>query len=240
MSVSVPQLQLFALLTAIEHDIRDIVRDNLSITVDLRSLIDNETLQKCIDRLNKDRGISEDTIQTFDIIQYMDLGDSLKSVNKHLNVLPSSFQQHLRHVQQQLQGIVPTRNRVMHGRPLEFDDYTRVTDLCRALVKAQTFLWRETRRVQSEIRQNPNYVTALSIPETDDVASKLHNLPAPDFGDTGFLGREDEFAELKRAVTGSYPVITLLGEGGVGKSALALKLCYEIVDDPNAQFDGVI
>jgi LuxR family transcriptional regulator, glucitol operon activator len=41
-------------------------------------------------------------------------------------------------------------------------------------------------------------------------------------------------------VLGSYPVITVLGEGGVGKSALALKVAYDLVDDPSAPFDAVV
>jgi GTPase SAR1 family protein len=46
--------------------------------------------------------------------------------------------------------------------------------------------------------------------------------------------------KLRSAIAGPYPVITVVGEGGVGKSALTLKLCYEIVDDATKPFDAVI
>src|SRR5262245_27489854 len=123
MNATIPQLQLFALLTALEHDLREIIREYFVNGIELRYLIEIHVLEKCIDRFNKDRGISEGSIEPLHIINYLDIGEAIHCVNKNISKLPASLQQHFKQFQQQLQGVVPTRNRVMHGRPLEFDDY---------------------------------------------------------------------------------------------------------------------
>jgi tetratricopeptide (TPR) repeat protein len=63
----------------------------------------------------------------------------------------------------------------------------------------------------------------------------LHQLPAPP---ADFTGRADELADLIKAVkTGGVTISGLQGLGGVGKTALALKLAEQLkADYPNAQF----
>ncbi len=54
------------------------------------------------------------------------------------------------------------------------------------------------------------------------VAASLHQLPPPP---PDFVGREAELAELLDAVkTGHVAISGLRGQGGIGKTALALKL----------------
>jgi cold shock CspA family protein/AAA+ ATPase superfamily predicted ATPase len=81
----------------------------------------------------------------------------------------------------------------------------------------------------------------ITIPDiTDEQARVLHNLPQVEFDDTGFVGREKELSELRRAILGSYPVVTVVGEGGLGKTALALKACYDLLDDDEANLDAIV
>jgi predicted transcriptional regulator len=46
--------------------------------------------------------------------------------------------------------------------------------------------------------------------------------------------------QLVRLCLGAYPVITVVGEGGIGKTALALKVAYEILDLPTSPFEAIV
>jgi hypothetical protein len=50
-----------------------------------------------------------------------------------------------------------------------------------------------------------------------------HKLPTPDFEDTGFVGRDQDRKNLGQLLTSAYPVINVTGEGGLGKTSLALR-----------------
>jgi tetratricopeptide (TPR) repeat protein len=73
--------------------------------------------------------------------------------------------------------------------------------------------------------------TALPVP----ALNTLHQLPAPP---ADFTGRTSELAELHQAVkTGGVTVCGMQGLGGVGKTALALKLAEQLKPDyPDAHF----
>ena len=83
--------------------------------------------------------------------------------------------------------------------------------------------------------------TAASAPTLQQVSSAipvlnaLHQLPAPP---ADFTGRTDELKELLAAIkTGGVTISGLHGLGGVGKTALALKLAEQLkADYPDAQF----
>ena len=79
--------------------------------------------------------------------------------------------------------------------------------------------------------EKPPTASAISVP----VLNALHQLPTPP---ADFTGRADELKELLAAVkTGGVTISGLQGLGGVGKTALALKLAEQLKPDyPDAQF----
>lgn len=61
-----------------------------------------------------------------------------------------------------------------------------------------------------------------------------NNLPTPDFENWGFHGRENDIEEVISALRrGHDRIIAITGAGGIGKSALALKIGHEFVSELN-------
>jgi len=79
--------------------------------------------------------------------------------------------------------------------------------------------------------------------ETRSIVS--HNLPSPEFDDTGFVGRKKEVRSIRQLMR-TNKVIGLIGEGGVGKTALAMKVAYDLLAEseektgPDQPFDAIV
>ncbi|MCQ4574123.1 MAG: NB-ARC domain-containing protein [Candidatus Brocadiales bacterium] len=69
-----------------------------------------------------------------------------------------------------------------------------------------------------------------------------NNVPTPDYEyEGGFIGREEDIKKVMQLLEGSlHRVITISGAGGVGKTALALRVIYSLVQQPVHKFDGII
>jgi len=70
----------------------------------------------------------------------------------------------------------------------------------------------------------------------------LNNLPMPDYEyEGGFVGREDDKKQITKLLLSSkFPVVTLTGAGGVGKSSLALKVIDELISSTSTKFEAVV
>lgn len=76
----------------------------------------------------------------------------------------------------------------------------------------------------------------------EESAEPANNLPPADFeADGGFIGRTEELGKLKRHVLSKLDrVITVTGAGGVGKTALALRLCQHLLRMNPFPFEAII
>jgi LuxR family transcriptional regulator, glucitol operon activator len=93
------------------------------------------------------------------------------------------------------------------------------------------------------LEDNPGYVISLQIPEFWQIGSTKvkHNLPLPDYDETGFLGRGADRMAVRKHLLASHPIITIVGEGGVGKSALAIQCLYDILGlADNLPYEAII
>jgi len=79
----------------------------------------------------------------------------------------------------------------------------------------------------------------IGFAETTEAAN---NLPTADFeADGGFVGRTEELSKLKRLVLSNLDrVITVTGAGGVGKTALALRLCQHLLRMKPLPFEAIV
>lgn len=231
------RIRLFAQITEIEADLRSLILGSIAdgagekvFSADLRSSLEF--------RAAKDQYVN---CSIADLLVYADLGDSIQIVHRYKSEIPDATRGLLGKHPDLLTRLIPIRNRVMHGRPLEFDDHEVTTNAVRHLVRADTLTWSRSALLQERIRSgNENlaaYQDRLPLPPSSKIH---HNLPQADFDDTGFLGRVDLMEELHAAISGPYPVILLLGLGGVGKSSAALKYAYNLLDDEHNKFQSIL
>ena len=227
----------YALLSAVEADLRAMIQALENPDVQLATIIGADTYAKATSRSKKD-GYSDDG----KIVNFIDFGDTVSALNRNRHLVPSHTSSFLRQSTEKLEKLIPIRNRVMHSRPLEFEDHPYVIETCRHLLSNRHVSFENLKYWYNKIRSDPTSVLNLEMSGVygNEEPSSLHNLPIPDFDDTGFLGRSDQVQELKKLIFSNWPVVTIVGEGGIGKTALAVKLAYDVLDDQDNPFDAII
>lgn len=216
---------MFCLISAIEIDIRkniiDLIAEGLEIHEDL--------ILKLKERYQQDKKCSCDDIPT--LIDYLDMGDYVQILNYNTDIFLEK--KILKKLTQEIEIIVPTRNRIMHVRPLEFDDDSKIFDFVGEINKFSKILdFSETKLISNKIKNDPNFLLSVvpTIKNIDKSCIK-NNLPMVDYDDTGFVGRIKDKEMLSKKILGPYPVISVIGVGGIGKTSLVLSTLYDLIDN---------
>ncbi|MRX42128.1 NB-ARC domain-containing protein [Agromyces kandeliae] len=216
-----------------------------SLEQDLRYSIDNYLL----DHLNEEevlgpdlpdaqeRRSRDDAGPTLSITNYLYLRQAYDVLLRHSHSLPRDLGDELARNVGALDAFVGVRNRVMHGRPLRVDDLDNATAFVNRFSTRHFALTRDVlARLDTDADWEPAYTTT---PAPHDRV--LHNLPAADFDETGLVGRTSEVSQLvDLLVKGRDRMITVTGEGGIGKTALALEASYSLVDALDPPFEAVL
>jgi len=229
-------MTIYAFIAAIEEDLRSIVKLHLQE----ENRLDAELLERIKSRIEKDVGVIFGDIDLADKIDYFDLGDTFQTINSNKDLFPDHIYRLIKSITKDLEKIVSIRNRVMHIRPLNFDDLPLVSEFCTKIIDLDPSLeWENISATIDRINDDPSFVLSLEIVNFDDDECINHNLPLPDFDETGLIGRDHEIEQIKQLCLGGFPVISIVGEGGIGKSALALKVAYELISK-ESPFDAVV
>ena len=234
-----PRMTLYVLLTAIEQDMRGAIHAQLAPQIpDPNDLFGEQGYQDSLRRLEAE---SEDADErdVAVLLPYIDFQVAWEVLNRHRARLPMPVTTHLKAVASDMQALAAIRNRVAHSRPLEYSDLPVVTALADRLVREDAELWSHLKGAQERLRDNPAFVFEMELPKLEERLP--NNLPEPDFDETGFLGRKEVVEKVQElCLRGGHPVITIFGEGGVGKTSLALKVAYELLDRAEAPFDSIV
>lgn len=239
MSYSISRLTLFAVISAIETDLREIISNYLGLRTDLENVLGLELAKQTLERYEKDFGRSANPPTVDQLLTYIDFADSYKVINSNASSLAKDIAKYVKSVTASLEKLVPIRNRVMHSRPLLFDDFATALDMAGVLTTSQDYPWNNVKSTLVRLEKEPSFVLNLEIPSYAEERGK-HNLPIPDFDETGFLGRKQQASDLLKHILGPYPVVSLVGDGGIGKTALALKVAYDVLDMPNCPFEAIV
>jgi LuxR family glucitol operon transcriptional activator len=233
-AISAVRNTCFAILSAVETDVRDTVA-LACLEGNSASFLPEDIRQRAFTRFHQDSASDALLTETpdYDLLAYADFGDLAKILYSTKTFIETTSGVSVDIVAPKLEALARARNRVCHSRPLEEEDLPSFLDLGKFLLQhASTWNWGELEAVQKRMDEDPSYVLRLQIPEfwRLERGTVPNNLPLPDYDETTFLGRITERKELKRHLLGRHPVVTLVGEGGVGKTALALQCVYDLLD----------
>lgn len=238
------RLTLAALIYGIEIDLKTAINKNIvPYFSDLSFFKNQELIDKVSERFAKENPGINILMNIENSIDYLDFHDTFVILNQNKAFLTKQGSDYLQSIFKNLEEITPIRNRVMHTRPLLGGDFTFVYNFVTELSSKDPFEWVITLETKAKIENDPTYVLTLTLPTLEYQNSQqkvIHNLPLPDFDETGFIGRKNDVDDIKKLIF-SNKVVSIIGDGGIGKTALALKIAYDIVDmNENSPFDLII
>jgi LuxR family transcriptional regulator, glucitol operon activator len=228
----------YVLLWAVEEDLRDLIQlySEGATSVDV---LGSSLTERAVKRRHQDKRTSAEHLAG--LLPYIDFQDAFDIVMRNSDRLPDDLARRLQILHTSVAGLALVRNRVAHNRPLEIDDLPKVLDFIETLVATPGFEWDNSAETLKEVKADPGYIYKVEARLITDPSTAIaNNLPPPDFDETSLLGRREERRQVKRALMGAWPVITILGDGGIGKTALALQVSYDLVDSSDCPFEAVV
>lgn len=235
----------YEILAGLERSLMENLVRNVDIETD--KFLTPEQQYRGLVRLRKDMEQSEwelEDVNNEDLLQYLDLGDFCSLFNRHRSNFRTAKQSDIPAAANLIQerGLSKIRNRVMHPvRPLDPEDLSILLSASEDLpVAAPSLIW-EPLAESVGLAKNTDHILSVAIPlHWTEEPAILHNLPVAEFGDTGFVGRDKEIRALKNLLGSDHNVVTIVGAGGIGKTALALRVCHDVLDDSESGFDRIV
>lgn len=230
------RMLMFAVCSSIEFDLRKFIFENQTL-VPISEILKNKAKTR-----NKSLVGKELTIHNSAFLNELDMGDLVEIIisdqhafklnDEKVSVLRTYFNK-----------IIPVRNRVMHTRPLEVGDRSLLTEILQIISTDMSWInWNETLKTREKIRNKPHEIFNQSYKKVVDYDSNVyHNLPEPEFDDTGYIGRKKEIKEITELIKDKKnQIITIVGNGGIGKTATAVKALYSLIDDMSNPYESII
>src|SRR5947209_6763039 len=121
------RLTLYAILSAIEEDMRSAICTHLDSGDNARDLLGN-LWPKIKERLEEDIKLNLDNPPIEQLLYYADFADLYSIINASAGKLPSSTSKYYKGITRQLERLVAVRNRIAHTRPLNYDDFPETID----------------------------------------------------------------------------------------------------------------
>ncbi|MCE9650981.1 MAG: hypothetical protein K8R18_15285 [Parvibaculum sp.] len=235
---SYQRIALFVFFDAIERDLVTRIRSVCIATAD-QILTDEERI-KALARLQKREAHLSPT-DDYDLLHGLDIGDKYAVLLRHKNRMDQSSRDYYVKKKTSFERCIPVRNATMHGRPLTTEEYSLGFSLANEFLRNSAY-WPDLQSIYRKYTDNPQLFLSSSVSLLDDelTGEVLNNLPIPDYDDTGFLPRPSLEKDLRKKILGRHPVITVLGDGGNGKTALTLQTLYGLLRSNDHSFDAIV
>lgn len=234
----------FAVVSAIEEDFRSLIAATAE-AIQLDSFLPSDVRDVSTRRRASDLRMDSisSSVQDVELLPYIDFADISKVIESTLAPQLERERNWLRSAAKSLLDLTSARNRVCHTRPLEPEDLPKTLDFAHYLINVNApFQFPTVSNAIARLRSEPGFVLTLQIPTFWGIDSRRthNNLPIPEFDDTGFLGRSSDRMQVLRLLKSHYPVVTIVGEGGIGKTALALRCLYDLLEDASSPYDAIV
>ncbi|WP_416560720.1 NB-ARC domain-containing protein [Limnohabitans sp. yimb22184] len=234
----------FAIISSIEDDFRTLIIAISGTDSKEAELLPSDVKDNALKRRASDLRMDSisSNVSEQDLLPYIDFADIAKILESKIASKVEAHKEWIIKIAKHLLTLTGTRNRVCHTRPLEAEDLPSLIDFAKILtIQTAPFSFNIVSQTVDRLNKEPGFVLTLQIPQFWSEKSKVHhNLPIPEFDDTGFLGRQADRLHVIKLLKSHYPVVTIVGEGGVGKTALALRCLYDLADDPSMPYDAIV
>lgn len=226
------RMSCFSLISSIETDLRNVIAQEIPTDKGEEYLPADVTKVAKERYFDSKKELFSNENSLADLLDFIDFYDLSKILNKICAIQKSFLKEEIKSIAVELEQLTKCRNRVCHSRPLEPNDFNDLLDFTYDLLKkGNRTYWKNIDEAINNL-DNPSFALSLEIPEfwKSDKRTIYNNLPLPEFDDTGFMGRESDRESINRLLFSNTRVISIVGEGGIGKTALAQRCLYDALE----------
>ncbi|AUQ42386.1 NB-ARC domain-containing protein [Yersinia ruckeri] len=228
------RMSCFSLISSIETDLRTIIINELQDgDNDYNEYLPIDIIKVAKERFYEHKKeVFSKELDLLELLDFIDFYDLSKILHKISNVQKIFKKDDVTKIANDLEKLTKCRNRVCHSRPLEPNDFMNLLDFSYELITMGKISdWKSINKAIKNL-DNPGFALSLEIPSFWKVHTKTisNNLPLPEFDDTGFMGRDKDRKSINKLIMSNTKVISIVGEGGVGKTALAQRCLYDILE----------
>lgn len=219
---------MYHMIMALEHDLIEFLYPVLS-TNDFS----NEMMSKIEARNAHAYNIKE-------MLEQLGIGDFIELINKCRSKLEIT-QNEIDFINKNCNSsIVQIRNRVMHPKPLMFDDFAVLQNLFNKIDQyIHSIAWLNVIASRDELEKNFDQVLEKDVLEYKK--GLIDNLPELNCEEIEFVGRGKEIGDLKKLLLNDkIRVISVVAAGGYGKTALTLKVLNDFKQENNSPFEMIV
>ena len=234
------QLKTYFLVQAIENDLTQYLRDLAQILrINKTSFLnDAEAEERTLIFYNDDPKVKDldpqslAGIQSF--ISFLALPQKVRGILQLSSTLKKRERDLFKTINQTslLYGL---RKKVFHTdgqflKEVKSEEFMNLLDFSKHILGEHKKIFPQTIDAVSFIDSDPDIKMILNHigPEFKENTFLINNAPKPNYFDTGFVGRQEIIQNVIQELELNTPIITIYGEGGLGKTALARKIIEQI------------
>lgn len=224
------RVEMFAICASLEYDLKFFM---LQVC---------EKIEFTEDMIKKAKDRKKDIVSEEEILNQLDLGDFVTLICTS----PFSYKinnEKSRELMEYFNHIIPVRNRVMHTKPLELGDRATLIEVMQYIAQQLPWIdWTELKNTKKIIEEDSSKLFSKKYIGIKEYNPKVyHNLPLPEFDDTGFIGRKKDIKEIKELLCNNKnQIISVVGNGGMGKTSTVLKILYDMIEQSDNPFEAII